>query len=126
MSDYISYNANPDKNRVGDCTIRAISAITGKSWEEVYIGIAVIGYIMHDMPSSNAVWGEYLKRHGFTRYAIPNNTLDSLTVEDFCQIIPRGDFLLAIPGHLVYVSDGKYYDTWDSGNEIPLYYWCED
>lgn len=119
MSDYVPYNANPDKNRVGDCTIRAISAITGKCWEEVYIGIAIIGYLMHDMPSADSVWGEYLKRQGFARYNLP----DDLSVRDFCNIAPYDEYLLAIPGHLVYVSNGKYYDTWDSGDEIPNYYW---
>ena len=25
--------------------------------------------------------------------------------------------------HVVCVEDGKYFDSWDSGNEIPLFYW---
>jgi hypothetical protein len=24
---------------------------------------------------------------------------------------------------VVTVQDGKYYDTWNSGNEVPVYYW---
>lgn len=120
---YVPYNANPDNNRVGDCTIRAISAITGKCWDEVYIGIAVLGYMAKDMPSADSVWGEYLKRAGYTRRSIPNDLPGKFTVRDFCEDVPNGEYLLAIPGHLVYVSDGKYYDTWDSGDEQPLYYW---
>lgn len=27
---------------------------------------------------------------------------------------------------VVAVVDGDYYDAWDSGNEIPLYYWRKD
>ena len=28
-----------------------------------------------------------------------------------------------ISGHVVAVIDGNYYDTWDSGDKIPIYYW---
>lgn len=28
-----------------------------------------------------------------------------------------------IDGHVVCVQDGFYWDTWDSGQEIPVYYW---
>lgn len=30
---------------------------------------------------------------------------------------------ILIDGHVVCVQDGYYYDSWDSGNEIPIYYW---
>lgn len=66
---YRAYNPNPDGKHVGDCTVRAISAATGKSWEEVYTGLAVEGFALHDMPSANRVWGSYLRRHGWHRQA---------------------------------------------------------
>ena len=67
MAEFVSYNANPDGNRVGDCTIRAISAFLGKSWEETYIGIALTGFIMRDMPSADSVWGSYLRQISLIR-----------------------------------------------------------
>ena len=45
------------------------------------------------------------------------------TVNDFCADHPTGTYILCIDGHVVTVQDGKYFDTWDSGNEIPVYYW---
>lgn len=120
---YVSYNANPDGNRVGDCTVRAISAALGKNWEETYTGLALQGYIMHDMPSADHVWGAYLRNHDFERHIIPGELPDDYTVVDFCKDNPDGDYILAIAGHVVFISNGKYYDSWDSGNEIPLYYW---
>lgn len=123
MANYVSYNSNPDKNRVGDCTVRAISSLLGKEWDEVYIGLAVMGFIMRDMPSSDAVWGAYLRRNGCERNVIPNDLPSDYTVREFCEDFPSGEYILAIPGHVVYAADGKYYDTWDSGSEIPLYYW---
>jgi hypothetical protein len=30
---------------------------------------------------------------------------------------------MAIPGHTVCVIDGDWFDTFDSGAEMPVYYW---
>lgn len=120
---YIDYNANPIGNRVGDCTIRAISLALGQDWELTYSGIAVEGYKLCDMPSANHVWGAYLRSKGFRRNIIPDECPDCYTVEDFCADHPKGIYILALASHVVAVIDGDYYDTWDSGNEIPIYYW---
>lgn len=120
---YVHYNPNPAGQRVGDCVIRAISKLTGQDWESTYIGVAVQGYISYDMPSSNAVWAEYLHRRGFRRYAIPDTCPGCYTVKDFCIDNPQGTFLLATGSHVVTVIDGDYYDAWDSGAEVPLSYW---
>lgn len=66
------FNPNPAGQKVGDCTVRAIAKATGKSWDEVYIGLCLQGLIMGDLPSANSVWGAYLRQHGFTRNVIPN------------------------------------------------------
>ena len=117
------YNPNPEGKNVGDCVIRAISAATGKKWDETFVAIALQGYMMHDMPSANSVWGAYLRRCGFTRNVIPDDCPDCYTVADFARDNPIGVYILALSGHVVCLIDGDWYDTWDSGNEIPLYYW---
>ena len=120
---YVSYNANPEGNKVGDCTVRAISMALNQPWEATYAGVAVEGMRMLDMPSANAVWGSYLSKTGLVREIIPNTCPDCYTVEDFCRDNPNGTYILALSGHVVAVIDGKYYDTWDSGGEIQIYYW---
>ena len=117
------YNPNPAGRRVGDCTVRAIAKAVGKDWETVYAGIALQGYCAADMPSANHVWGAYLRANGFVRRIIPDQCPDCYTVSDFCRDHPRGIYVLAISGHVVTVEDGDWFDTWDSGDEIPLYYW---
>ena len=123
MNRYKHYNPNPSRNRVGDCTVRAISKALDKDWETTYAGLTVYGYMLSDMPSANHVWGAYLRRNGFNRYIVDDHGDDCYTVEDFCLDNPDGVYVLAIPGHVVCVEDGHYYDTWDSGQEIPQYYW---
>ena len=120
---YISYNANPDGNRVIDCTVRAISTVLNQTWEQTYAGMVVEGMAIYNMPSANVVWNNYLKRKGFKRYIIPDDLSEDYSVRDFCKDNPKGTFLLALEGHVVAVIDGNYYDTWDSGDEIPIYYW---
>lgn len=119
------YNENPGGARVGDCVVRAIATVTGQEWEETYIGLCLQGFIMRDMPSSNAVWGAYLHERGFTRGICSEECPKCYTVRDFCAEHRAGRYIMAISGHVVAVIDGDYIDTWDSGDEIPLYYWTK-
>lgn len=123
MSGYVRYNPNPVHKRVGDCTVRAISKALDQDWETTYVGLALQGFIMSDMPSANHVWGAYLHSKGFERYIISDGCPEGYTVADFAQDHPDGVYILAISGHVVCVCGGSWWDTWDSGNEVPLYYW---
>ena len=123
MGEFVSYNPNPVGLKVGDCVVRALSKALGQDWEQTYIDLCVEGCLRCDMPSANAVWGAYLRRKGFEREIIPNTCPDCYTVEDFCADHPNGTYILALDGHVVSVVDGQYYDTWQSGREVPIYYW---
>jgi hypothetical protein len=87
----------------------------------------VYGFMMHDMPSANRIWREYLRDCGFSKHLIPDTCPSCYTVKDFCSEHPIGTYILGIDenknGHVVAVINGDYYDTWDSGNEIPSFYW---
>lgn len=120
---HIYYNPNPDGNRVGDCTVRALCRATGKPWDFIHSMLCAISSERHDMPSANHVWGAYLRSQGFKRYIVDDHDMEIYTVNDFCRDNPEGTYILAIDGHVVCVVDGYFYDSWDSGNEIPLYYW---
>ena len=122
---YVFFNPNPLGKKVGDCVIRAISKLTNQSWQTVFMDICLAGYELCDMPSSNAVWAAYLKRRGFRRRVIPDTCPSCYTVKDFCLDNPHGKFLLATGSHVVTVIDGDYYDAWDSGDEVPIYYWSK-
>ena len=125
MSNWIPYNPNPIRNRVGDCTVRAITKATGEDWDTIYTHLCFYGFICKDMSLANDVWGKYLRKQGFKRYLVDDKDQDYYTVDDFCQDHPTGTYILAIDSHVVCVVDGKYYDTWDSGGEIPIYYWTK-
>ena len=117
------YNPNPQYRRVGDCTVRAISKVLNQEWEDTYIWLCVYGFYNNDMPSSNHVWGSYLRDMGFVRYA---NQCDCVSVKCFCEENPTGTYVLSLNGHVVTVIDGVLYDTWDSSEETVLFYWKKE
>lgn len=128
MNRWIPYNANPLHNRTDDCTIRAISKALNQSWDDTYDDISRLGKRMANMPDANIVWGRYLRRNGFRQYIVDDYGDDFYTVEEFARDHPRGTYILHIadPGHVVCVVDGCYYDSWDSGQEVPQYYWTRE
>ena len=108
MDRWVYFNPNPVRGqRVGDCTVR----------------LMVQACALSDMPSANYVWGSYLAKQGFHRKLVDQSERYIYTVNDFCADHPTGTYILCIDGHVVTVQDGRYFDTWDSGNEIPVYYW---
>ena len=74
------------------------------------------------MPSANRVWGTFLKQQGFKKYQMPDFCPDCYTIREFCYDFPTGIYIVGTGEHVVCIIDGHYYDSWDSGNEIPLYY----
>lgn len=120
---YIQYNPNPMARSVGDCSVRAVAKALGEDWETAYIQLMVTGFEMCDMPSSNSVWGAVLRKNGFYRKAIPEDVPEDYTAEDFCDDHPAGTYVLAFGGHVATVKDGYLYDSWDSSQELPQFYW---
>ena len=123
---FIFTNPNQKGIYTIDCVIRAISLATDSSWDETFVDVFIQAYLNKDMPSSNKVWADYLKYRGFKRFIIPSTCPDCYTVIDFCRDHPDGVYILGTGSHVIAVRDGDYYDTWDSGNELPLYYWKKE
>lgn len=119
---FVYYNPNPKNQRVGDCAIRAISKAVGKEWEEAYIALCTEGLFYSDMPSANYVWGMFLRKYGFTQKSIDSICPRCTTVAQFADEHPNGCYVLTCQSHVVTVKDGCYFDSWDSGDEVILYY----
>ena len=128
MSLWVQYNPNPKHNRTIDCAVRAISKALDQDWDTTYVGITATGFFLSDMPSSNMVWGRYLRKKGFKQHIVDDYGDTFYTVEDFAKDHPHGTYILHMVylEHVVCVHEGKYYDSWDSGNEVPQYCWTKE
>lgn len=123
---YIYYNPNPMQRRVEDCSIRAVSKALNIPWEKSFALISSKAFQMKDMPHSNSVWGSLLKEHGFHRRSIPDSCPDCYTAEDFLEDHPKGIYVLGFNKHVATARDGNLYDSFDSSQEIPQYYWTNE
>lgn len=123
MSRWRKYNPNPAGRAVGDCSVRAVAAALGVDWETAYAMTANNGFLMGDMPSSNAVWGSVLRKHGFRRYAVPNTCPECYTLEEFAEDHPEGVYVVGTGNHVATIRDGWIMDSWDSSREIAQFYW---
>lgn len=109
---------------MGDCTVRAICAVTGLDWRTVHRFQCALAGWLGNMPEANTVWWRLLELIGFRRRVLLDRCPDCYTVKDFCRDHPRGVYILGPHEHAVAVIQGRYWDSYDSGETIPTYYFA--
>jgi len=119
------FQPNPQGLSTGDCTVRAVCAVTGLPWCAAHDVLCALSGEMADMPSTNRVWWALLKGIGYRQLFLPDRCPDCYTVADFAAEHPRGKFILGPHEHAVAVIDGDWWDTWDSGSTVPGYFFEE-
>lgn len=120
---WIEFNPNPRKKTVDDCSVRALSKALDISWKKAYTLLTSEAFNVCDMPHANAVWGAILRRNGFERQIVPNSCPDCYTVRELLEDTNKGKLVISVPNHVVTAIDGNLYDTWDSEEAIPQYFW---
>ena len=125
MSTYRYFQPNPTGTSTRDCVIRAISAVLDVSWDEAFDLIAERAKQMGQTMDDNAVYGSLLRQRGFVRAIIPNSCPECYSAYDFVRDHPDGIYVLGFSGHVAAVIDGELWDSWDSSDLIPTYYWKE-
>lgn len=120
---WLRCNPNPQHKEAPDCVVRAIAIALHKRWIEVYDDLCKLGRAEFNMPSADAVWGKYLYLQGFEPFLLPESCPRCVTINRFSQIFNRGTYIIGTGNHAVAVINGDYYDSWDSGNEIPSFFW---
>lgn len=120
---WLHCNPNPQHKEVPDCVVRAIAIALHKRWIEVYDDLCELGRVEFNMPSADAVWGKYLYKMGFEPFLLPESCPRCVTINRFSQIFNRGTYIIGTGNHAVAVINGDYYNSWDSGDEIPSFFW---
>ena len=120
MSYHVFYNPNPKGRKyTGDCSVRALCGATGMTWDEAYIELMNFGLKEKDMPNMCSCYTKYLEKSGKFRKIVIKITRGEprLTVKKFCELNPRGTFIVTPANHFQCIKDGKYYDLapgWES------------
>lgn len=120
---WVMANPNPKRKHVPDCVIRAICIAMNMDWYSVYDDICDVGRDDCNIPSADAVWGHYLKLRGAEPFQLPRSCPSCTTVREFCRMYPTGIYIIGTGSHAVAIINGDYYDSWDSGDEVPSFFW---
>lgn len=123
---YQYFMNNPlGRKTVGDCSVRAVSKALGVSWDEAHDMLSYMSKQMGTIMNDNDVISAVLRMNGFYRENLPNFCPDCYTVRDFADDNPVGLYVLCTGNHVVTVKDGTYFDSFDSGDEVPLWFWTK-
>ena len=111
------YNNNPRNRHIDDCTLRAISLLTNKSWHDVYDELSTLANNDSLMMDSVVFIEDYLD----DRYL--RECHYSKTIGEFAKEYPRGKYAVTMNGHITAIIDGIIYDTFDPSNRIMRCAW---
>ena len=121
---FIGYNPNPVRSDpVGDCAVRAVAKALDITWEDAYAKLSASGFLMGDILNSDAVLAAVLRSNGFRRGTVDNDCPDCYTVSDFAEDNKEGIYVVKSDNHVATIIDGNLFDSWDSSNRVPLWYW---
>lgn len=103
--------------------MRAICIATNRPWLDIYDRLCATGREECNMPSADSVWGKFLYCMGFAPFLLPESCPRCVSIRIFADMYPVGTYIIGTGSHAVAVIDGNYYDSWDSGDEVPSFFW---
>ena len=123
---YYQPNKKDLKDEYGDCVIRALTKVMGKEWLQVFDEL--IPYVREVQANPNApqVYAKYLEDNGFKWVGISvGKGKKRPTVQSFTKDHPEGTYILRVAHYIVSVSEGFFWDTWDSGHKSVYGYYIK-
>lgn len=127
-SKHAYYNPNPMKiTDACDCVLRAYTKAFNITWHEASLVSTFHAMKIGRTFDSNEAIEILLEELGCKRHSVKvvkgskRPTPDSLARK---KLFKDKSLICSVAGHLVTVSEGKYYDTWDSG-EKGIYWYYE-
>ena len=114
----------PSKKKRGDCVVRAIAIALGLPYEAIFKDLCNLAMETGFFPNDDETFGLYLKQHGWVKNKPQRNTYGRLkTLEHFDS---KGiTAIVKTRSHLVCVSEGKIFDTYDHKFSCANSYWIK-
>ena len=113
---YRYYNNNPHNRHIDDCSIRALSLLTNRSWNETYEELSYLANQDSLMMDSVVFLEDYLD----DRY--PRECHYSKTIGEFAN----EKYAVSTNGHLTAIVNGYIMDTFDPSNRVMRCAWRID
>ena len=124
---YYQPNKKDLKDKYGDCVIRALTKALDMEWLEVFDDIQPISRELQIPFNCKPCYDKYLEAKGFVYHGISNaKGTKRPTVQSFALAHKEGLYVLRVAHHIVTVSEGYFYDTWDSGDKSLYGYWVKE
>ena len=109
---YRFYNANVLGKYENDCTVRAISFATGRSWDETYERLSDIAQYEGTMMDDRNFIRKYLDTK-YNRLRLKGNTVGEIAAE-----YPDNILLITMNGHITCSKYGVIYDSFDPRDRL--------
>lgn len=114
---YKYYNKNSKNKFVDDCTVRAISTVTNRTWDETYRELSDLARRKGMMFDSVDFIEDYLD----DRY--PRECHYARYVGEFVDEHPIGRYLITMNNHITCCINGTLYDTFDCRDRVMRCAW---
>lgn len=131
----VVYNENPEDNLIGDCAVRAIAGCLQIPWAEAVRKLVQAQDYKETVINSHRNIKVLLEKEGFQEFGPIVRNGKTLNGKQFCALIndmfEEGTRLVALSGRthmvaiLVYSSEYKIVDTWDSTDRPIIGYWAK-
>ena len=110
------YNANPKGLHVHDCTVRAISLATGRTWDSTFDELCNFAQLKCVMPDDVKYIDEFLEKRFEKIYCCDRDC--AVSIRDFLASQPQGMYLITMSGHITCCINGCIYDTFDPSDRF--------
>lgn len=124
---FVRYNANDKQRNVGDCVARSISFATEQDYNTTLHKLQQLARNLgYDSYRNTRVFKAMMNTLGLREQKIADMAID---VASFCEDHPEGTYLLLVgknagdTSHVVCISNGDVYDSWDSQKQLIASYW---
>ena len=113
----------PSKKQRGDCVVRAITIALNLPYEVVFKDLCNLAMETGFFPNDDETYSLYLKQHGWIKNKPQRVNGNLKRLEHFDS---RGiTAIVSVRNHLVCVSEGKIFDTYDCKFRCAYSYWVK-
>lgn len=111
------YNPNPQNKDANDCALRAFCKAFDMTWEEAFDITSAQAKKDAVTFNENENLKKIIRQNGFEKDKDYPENSEKITLNEFALIHPSGTYLCFMRGHIACVSEGEFWDSWDSGSK---------